>query len=166
MYVCVQEGVADGGTHWGLLVWDRRELTSALTGMQANSISDSTTTSTGRFVYYDSGFFRSSCQLQADRLASKLVGQRVRTILGESARQDNFYDCGMYVLMFSELIIDSFLKQCRDESASSDAFICTPAWEKSIRSLKPADVTRRRAAIFSWLRRIDNVESLAATGGG
>lgn len=107
----------------------------------------------GRFIYYDSGRFRGVCQAQADRLASKLAGRRVRTTLGENARQNNCYDCGMYVLMFSEIIINSFMECGSEPSAGTETKVRrgAPAWEKHLSSVTPADVTERRAALFRWL---------------
>jgi len=172
---CRDRDQANGGTHWGLLVWDRRGV-----GGTANQEHELTQESlVGRFIYYDSGFFRGSCQVQADRLASKLAGQRVRTTLGQSARQDNFYDCGMYVILFSEIIIDSFLKddQNHTDPHSHPVQLCgkaaaslapVPVWEKHLRSLKPANVTQRRAELFQQLRMAavsDDIPSVARGGG-
>jgi len=152
---------ADGGSHWGLLVWDRREIGTLVERCTEEAAS------VGRFFYYDSGHFRGLCQSQADRVASRLVGQRVRTILGDNAFQSNGYDCGMYVLMFTAIVIDSFLKDVEDTSHSSKLSRHASAWDKRLKSLLPADVTGRRAALYHSLRMAELDDgALSATRGG
>jgi sentrin-specific protease 8 len=150
-------GCADGGSHWGLLVWDRRAI-------GAQTISDPLGDSpalpakstvedslVGRFLYYDSGgFLRSDCQLQANRLASKLAGRAVRAIAGTCPKQTNYYDCGMYVLMFSKIIVCSFLQ---DDTTKPGR---TALWEKQLMELTPADVTAHRAAFFHFLKTAES----------
>jgi len=130
---------ADGGTHWGLLVWDRRGVTE-LCG--------------GEFIYYDSGLFGSGCVSQADKLASSLCGSEVRCRRGSCARQENFYDCGMYVLLFSEIIVDTFLKEKAEawsQEGTAEQFPSSRHWERRLEALKPADVSSRRVSIYRWL---------------
>jgi len=130
---------ADGGTHWGLLVWDRRGVTEPCGG---------------EFIYYDSGLFGSECASQADKLASSLCGSEVRCRRGSCARQENFYDCGMYVLLFSEIIVDTFLKEkaeAKSQEGTAEQIPSSRPWERRLKALKPADVSSRRASIYRWL---------------
>lgn len=105
---------ADGGTHWGLLVWDRQ-------GENQKSLSNESSTAygtgellglSGRFVYYDSGsgYTRTENLAQARILAGRLAGAPTQVSIGACAKQTNWFDCGMYVLVFSEIVTDGFLE--------------------------------------------------------
>jgi len=109
---------ADTGTHWTLLVcWDQRALPGSA---GANSTSED---SEGRllngFIYYDSlGGLNSidkSKLSQANALASRLAGRLVEVSMGTCAKQTNSFDCGVYVLVFSEIVAAAFL-QARENS--------------------------------------------------
>ena len=150
-----ERGHADGGSHWALLVWIRRK--PAETTTPTNSLPqehDSDVTSLGRFILYDSGGSSNMCQAQADRLAMRLAGQRVKVTLGECARQTNGHDCGMYITMFSEIILESAMQDMSESYAAREIQMIgrVPEWEKRLGSLTPSEVTERRADIFRQLQ--------------
>lgn len=224
---------ADGGSHWGLLVWDRRDVEAAARArgstdmavpvMQARAARHAAASSgqarasrtiesltraspssfpeisdqfdreaghPGRFIYYDSGFYKSPGLLQATTLARRLSGQDVKVATGRCARQTNGYDCGMYVVLFTEIIVRSFLnerasvKEATTELAdpgTRDAPIGRSglsansstvgagldrrgtglSWEAHLAAITPKEVSDRRAFYFSTLT---NVSAVAAAG--
>jgi len=222
---------SDGGSHWGLLVWDRRGVDAnaqvpAKGGMDlampalaarasrhssAGPVRPSRTIESlargpyvsempdhleagaagypGRFVYYDSGFYRSPGLLQASTLARRLAGQAVKVATGRCARQTNGYDCGMYVLLFSEIIVKCFLAERASAKEATEIMDpCTrepsigrsslgpgtsasgtgldrrgdaSSWEAQLAAITPKQVSDRRAFYFSMLT---NVSAVAAAG--
>lgn len=135
-----QDGsTADGGTHWGLLVWVRQAEDS-------------------RFLYYDSGFSHLvNNREQAQALAKYLAGHEVAVKAGACAKQSNSWDCGMYVIFFSELIVQTFLNR-----AAPVADIERPDWEARLAALTPKEVADRRASFYHALSSV----SAAAVAGG
>mmetsp|Transcript_71271 Transcript_71271/g.219971 ORF Transcript_71271/g.219971 Transcript_71271/m.219971 type:complete len:230 (+) Transcript_71271:62-751(+) len=93
---------ASGGSHWSLLVGRR------------------TSESSFAFEYYDS---MSTANLSAaQRLAAKIAALRLGPAGGakalrgppdvrvmETAKQANSYDCGVYVLLFAQAVVEAFL---------------------------------------------------------
>lgn len=222
---------SDGGSHWGLLVWDRRGVDASVQApakggtdlampalaaranrhSSAGPVRPSRTIESlargpyvsempdhleagaagypGRFIYYDSGFYRSPGLLQASTLARRLAGQAVKVATGRCARQTNGYDCGMYVLLFSEIIVKCFLanrasgkeateltEPCTRESSVGrsgsglgasalgsgvDRRGDSTSWEAQLAAITPKQVSDRRAFYFSMLT---NVSAVAAAG--
>lgn len=172
-------GQADAGTHWSLLVcWDRRASARG-TGAAATWVSRGATTSApdgrgvrghcqtaaaacgghgcffGRFSYYDSLGSRALGNAnfaQARTLASRLAGKDVEVSVGACAKQTNGFDCGVYVLLFSELVAGTFLEA--RASADVDNAIgsfrpgAAPVWEDRLTAVTPAEVAARRAKYF------------------
>lgn len=140
-----QDGdAADAGTHWGLLVWDRQGMGN------------------GRFLYYDSGFVHmASNHEQAQALANHLAGEEVTVKAGQCAKQTNTFDCGMYVILFSEIIVKTFLARAGSSTNLDDAEKA-PAWEASLVAVTPKEVSDRRASLYRTLTTV----SAAAVAGG
>jgi len=105
---------ADMGTHWTLLVcWDRQPIaTGATEGKKQPPCC-----SFGRFSYYDSlGCASGGRNLtQAKMLASRLAGRSAQVSVGACARQTNSFDCGVYVLLFSEIVASTFIENNLEE---------------------------------------------------
>jgi Ulp1 family protease len=126
---------ADAGSHWSLLVcWGNTRSTKA---RQAGPFS--------KFRYYDSlgGLFAEKGFSQAQTLANRLVGETVQIEMGSCSQQTNFYDCGVYVLLFSEIIATSFLEALRRENRGSA--ISAHVWEDRLLSVTPEEVDACRA---------------------
>lgn len=141
---------ADAGCHWSLLVcWgigrgssraseSREAKRSALTNF--------------RFRYYDSlgGVFAEKGIEQATELASRLAGRSVQVEKGPSSQQTNFYDCGVYVLLFSEIIARAYA-DTRPRQGASQAL--TPlAWEDRLMAVTPEEVDACRAHFHDLAR--------------
>lgn len=79
-----------GGSHWSLLVYEANSLT---------------------FTHFDScfGFNNNAASTLAKRLSPLLRGtsQTTKFVEGLSPRQDNGYDCGVYVISFVETICET-----------------------------------------------------------
>jgi len=140
---------ADAGTHWALLVcWDPGRGGGGAGGSRAargraDSSRDAAGTF-GRFSYYDSlgfGTVGSANFKQARTLASRLAGKSVEVSVGSCAMQTNSFDCGVYVLLFSEVVASCFL-EARDAGGAAGA---APVWEDRLAALTPADAAERRA---------------------
>lgn len=148
---------ADAGTHWTLLVcWDR----SGDTCSGARSVSDSSNGGLfGRFSYYDSlggaSAWGSANLAQARTLASRLAGKDVQVSPGTCAHQTNGFDCGVYVLLFSEIIASAFLEtrsQARPCRPSGNQWPgSAPVWEDRLTSVTPMEVAVRRARYFETI---------------
>lgn len=61
-------------------------------------------------------------------------------VAGACAQQTNSYDCGMYVLQFSEIIVDAFLAS-GGNALDDDAI---PTWERRLRQVRSSDITNKR----------------------
>lgn len=130
---------ADAGSHWSLLVcWGSLRSSK---GKQTGPFSN--------FRYYDSlgGLFAEKGLSQAEVLAKRLVGEDMQIHTGSCSQQTNFYDCGVYVLLFSEIIATSFLEAQRRESRGSAISACT--WEDRLLSVTPEEVDACRAHYHS-----------------
>jgi hypothetical protein len=79
---------------------------------------------------------------QAEELAQRLAGRPVKVEIGSCARQTNFFDCGVYVLLFSEIVAVTFL----DAHTVPDAL---PPWEERLQSVTPKEVDACRAHYHS-----------------
>jgi len=127
-------GSADTGLHWTLLVcWCGQGTRSTA---KAGSTKGAGALHWKHFRYYDSlgkgttdAGFR-----QAEKVAARLVGKTVQVEQGACARQANFYDCGVYVLLYSELVATAFLESAAGETPEAIA------WEERLRSVTPQEV--------------------------
>jgi len=121
-------GHADTGTHWSLLVCWRR-------GSHSDCLS---------FAYYDSlaSHKRSGNGFQrAEALASRIADEsEVYVSAGACARQTNGWDCGVYVLLFSEIIVNSFVRM----SCESLSAVEKTMWEARLLAITPRQVSDRR----------------------
>jgi len=137
-------GMADAGTHWTLLVcWDKQP--SHMHKVSANGRSEFSSLF-GRFSYYDSlEQERSNNLMQAETLVSRFGGGAEISI-GRCAKQTNSFDCGVYVLLFSEHVVAAFLAavdNCRRFRSAP------PPWEDRLTTITPTEVTDRRAKLFA-----------------
>eukprot|EP00930_Biecheleria_cincta_P096215 TRINITY_DN88093_c0_g1_i1.p1 TRINITY_DN88093_c0_g1~~TRINITY_DN88093_c0_g1_i1.p1 ORF type:complete len:617 (-),score=79.93 TRINITY_DN88093_c0_g1_i1:285-2135(-) len=118
---------ADSGTHWSLLVCWRGSATADW-----------------RCAYYDSltSQLRAVKALQkAASLAERLLGRTVPVEFGSCAQQTNSYDCGVYVLMFSRIILDSV--QVWQRSGHS-LYLGPWSWELPLQQVTPEQVENHR----------------------
>lgn len=121
-------GRTDGGSHWSLLVCWSHERGADL-----------------RFRYYDSSSNAvvGKSLFQAETLAIRLAGQPVQVTLGDCAQQENGFDCGVYVLLFSEIIVDTLLQEAqRDETLQFGPWI----WEDQLSQVTPEQASAHRTA--------------------
>eukprot|EP00928_Gymnodinium_smaydae_P062169 TRINITY_DN4608_c0_g1_i1.p1 TRINITY_DN4608_c0_g1~~TRINITY_DN4608_c0_g1_i1.p1 ORF type:complete len:709 (-),score=131.05 TRINITY_DN4608_c0_g1_i1:142-2268(-) len=133
---------ADAGTHWSLL---------ACHGRPANR----------RFIHYDSCSARAEraqSLAQATALASHLAGERTAPTVSPCAQQDNSYDCGVYVLAFTHVILDVYL------GLKGSAHEVRPQqWETRVNAVTPREVAGLRSALYDLLlAEADGVGSGAA----
>jgi len=157
---------ADTGTHWTLLVcWDKRAFAG---GGQENGHSEDHLLNA--FSYYDSlsnSETESSTMHQANALASRLAGRLVEVHMGTCAKQTNSFDCGVYVLVFSELVAAAFLeargkeKHLDSHATKTAAKIVAPSkglgsnhsnipvWEERLSAVTPLEVEEKRASYFA-----------------
>lgn len=128
---------ADAGCHWSLLAcWGNgRGLSS-----RRPKGSSETLCALSNFRYYDSlgGLFAEKGTSQARELANRLAGKPVEVEIGECAQQSNFYDCGVYVLLFSEIIARMYVDSC-GKGAASPA-ISPLAWEDRLVAVTPEEI--------------------------
>jgi len=137
---------ADAGTHWSLLV--------AWSITQGNK-----TTTCFRFAHYDTlsgGMFNKVHLAQAQTLACRLAGQQVQVFARPCPQQTNTWDCGVYVLLFSELVLQAFLRECASTTGgcnfstsngnSSEMLHLT--WEEALNRVTPKQVADQRAAFY------------------
>lgn len=131
---------ADSGTHWSLLVCWR-----PASGRE------------WRCAFYDSLCLRSSPVAsefgshitQAATIASQLLGRSVQVQAGCCAQQTNSFDCGVYVLLFSRLIVGAVLKECH----SSRCMDMGPwLWEPRLQTVTPEEVEEHRQTIWKELQ--------------
>ncbi|CAE8596133.1 unnamed protein product [Polarella glacialis] len=130
---------ADSGSHWSLLVCWRE-------GHGQGSI--------WRCSYYDSlARLAVDCGLEAcmqklqkaESVAERLLGEKHVPVasFGPCAQQLNFFDCGVYVLMFCRVIIGSVLnaRHLAGASPSGRQLPLGPwLWEQSLMGVTPAQV--------------------------
>jgi sentrin-specific protease 8 len=128
---------ADGGHHWSLLVaW-----ATARHPVGPHRLN---------FAYYDSladdsGSRNSRSLRHAEKIAARLAGTRVKLSPAPCANQNNWYDCGIYTIMFSEIILNAVRK-----AHQSSPFVAEGAalWESQLAKITPRDATKCRARYF------------------
>jgi hypothetical protein len=132
---------ADAGSHWSLLAcWgDGRQSSRRFKG------SGESESALSKFRYYDSlgGKFAERGIAQAELLANRLAGVAVELEIGKCAQQTNFYDCGVYVLLFAEIIARAYVDSVSRAGAS--AVISPRAWEEGLLAGTPEEVDALRA---------------------
>lgn len=116
----------DGGTHWSLLVGVARPIR----GPGGEGF---------EFVHYDSAQTSRRSLRQAQRVVAQLAGDPAEVRAGPCAQQENDFDCGVYVLLFSEVIVKIAL--LHGVGAGQFAYSCRQAWEKQLFTLFPRQAT-------------------------
>lgn len=147
--------LADGGTHWALLVcWDRQH---GFGGYPTDATKGGLFS---RFTYYDSldrngNAHHSTNFAQAKTLASRLAGRPVQVSVGACARQTNSFDCGVYVLLFSEIVANMFLSTPTRPPAglSIRNEFRVPVWEERLAAVTPEEVAAHRAQYLHALQQ-------------
>lgn len=132
---------ADSGNHWSLLVCWASDSPGPSQDPAASSSSHLS------LAYFDSmaRSAGSKGHMRARSMAKRLVGHSVQVPCGSCALQTNSYDCGMYVLVFSELIITSFLSNsCKSCSKKGE-----PVWADKLGKVTARDVTKCRDCFHS-----------------
>lgn len=136
-------GRADGGAHWSLLV-----------GWAASRNGQGTTgESNFAFTHYNSLGYGSVSLRHAKALASRLVDRPVAVSKGACSQQSNSYDCGMYVLLFSEIIIGTMLKAGNNQLTKTGR----PVWEERLMLLTPRKVTKRREQYHHVIKAVSTI---------
>lgn len=142
--------IADAGSHWSLLVcWGRRP-----SGVQHRT---SHQCSLSNFVYYDTlrDVFGERAQglSQARELASRIAGKPVEVEMGRCAQQTNFYDCGVYVLLFCEMVAKAYAESLRAAAGSKTSKNLSPLlWEERLSSVTPEEITACRSHYYEIAR--------------
>lgn len=133
-------GLADAGTHWSLLVaWAAKSDTRGLSPPSFH------------FAYYDSLMVPSeTCLRHAEKLAGRLAGTRVKLAVAGCSKQRNGYDCGIYTLLYTEIILNA-VKQAHQASP----FVAEGAalWQTQLTAITSSDATQFRARYFKKAMR-------------
>jgi len=120
---------ADAGTHWSLLVCWRPRPHEPL-----------------RFIHYDSldngAGFATPNRRRAEELARRLGGRGEVTV-GTCPRQMNNYDCGVYVLMVSQIIVEYSMNSSCDRHPIASM---QTVWEELLGSITPEMAAWYRAS--------------------
>lgn len=137
---------ADAGCHWSLLVcWHGGSRQPKMTSDNCCALNS--------FRYYDSlgDMFAEKGTTQAEGLAKRLVGKPVGVETGRCAQQTNFYDCGVYVLLFCEIIATAFVDFRRHASTHGD--VVSPfIWEERLASVTAEEADRCRTLYHELAR--------------
>jgi len=143
---------ADAGSHWSLLVcWS-----SKLCADDGQNLAGGF-----GFAYYDSmrqyPGIRSQNLRQATRLASRLSGETVKVVPSLCAHQTNSFDCGVYVILFSAIILE-FLKRAHGPLI----LYGSPVWEDRLAEVTPNEVDNCRLHYYKKLRVAASASASAA----
>jgi hypothetical protein len=129
-------GQADAGCHWSLLVaW-----ASKATAKRPHRFS---------FAHYDSLAHEGRCGSRsfrnAERLAERLAGTRVKVSVAPCSKQSNLYDCGIYAIIFTRVILHAVA-----EGHESSPFVPegSALWASRLTMITPRDATKCRAKYF------------------
>jgi len=144
-------GCADGGGHWTLLVAWRSE-------KEDNGDNNNTGVTFKNFKYYDSSFTGRRCnnRVHAEKLVHILSGGSTSPLRENScAQQVNNYDCGVYVLAFSEIITSSFM-EAKNKSRSIENEHGHPLWTDLIVGVSPSSITDVRMYYCDAFKKADN----------
>jgi len=138
-------GRADGGAHWSLLVgWVASMDGQGVTG-ECNFA----------FAHYNSLGYGSLSYRHAKALAARLADKPVAVSKGACSQQSNLYDCGMYVILFSEIIIGTTLKAGKGQLTKAGTG--RPAWEECLIQLTPRKVAKRRGQYHNVIKAVSAV---------
>lgn len=134
----------DSGNHWSLLVgWANGE-----------ALAKSGDPPDFNFIHYDSMIGSRRNFARAGILANRLVGGHAHVKPGQCASQSNGFDCGLYVLFFSELIADAYRR------AQGKVSTALNIWERHLRCVAPEDVVGyRRRCLDKCIRSAFAVDS-------
>lgn len=123
-------GHSDSGTHWTLLVAFRR----ATTGHRGKWSA----------LHFDSlrQARAANCE-RASLLTNRLFGSGVQMEQARCGKQDNAFDCGLFVACFALEVVDAFL---RAEEAKKFALDCS--WRARIVETTVKQIARLRAQLF------------------
>lgn len=150
-------GCADGGGHWTLLVAWR-------SGKEGNNNHNDGGLTFKNFRYYDSmctGKLSNRSHLNAQKLARILSGDSTYLLLqSKCAQQVNNYDCGVYVIAFSEIITSDFMK-AKTDSRSIENKEGDPSWADWVREILPSQVTTVRRYYFNAFKESNDQCKLA-----
>jgi len=148
-------GCADGGGHWTLLVAWR-------SGKQDNDSNSDVGLTFQNFRYYDSMFTGKPSnrnRMNAQKLARTLSGDCTFQLREtRCAQQVNSFDCGVYVICFSEIIASVFM-EAKKESRSIENENGDPSWADWIREVSPKSVTAVRRYYFNAFEEADKQSS-------
>lgn len=137
---------ADAGCHWSLLVcWSQGQSSSRTSRSRGSGESHGPPS---HFRYYDSlgGLFAEKGLAQAQELANRLAGKTAQVDIGKCARQTNFYDCGVYVLLFSEIVARAYVDSRQRGGIGSVVFPLQ--WEDRLATVTPEEVDACRAHYY------------------
>lgn len=140
---------ADAGCHWSLLVcWCSGH--ESLRRLKGSSDSACALTS---FRYYDSAseMFQEKGIMQADELANRLLGKPVDVEIGRCAQQTNFYDCGVYVLLFCEIIATAYVES-RKHMSTHACTVSPLIWEERLAAVTPEEINSCRSHYYEIAR--------------
>eukprot|EP00931_Biecheleriopsis_adriatica_P038162 TRINITY_DN21888_c0_g1_i2.p1 TRINITY_DN21888_c0_g1~~TRINITY_DN21888_c0_g1_i2.p1 ORF type:complete len:592 (+),score=93.05 TRINITY_DN21888_c0_g1_i2:43-1818(+) len=135
---------ADSGTHWSLLVCWRSPLSTRWRAVYYDSISS------GRGAV--DGPSSSSHLSQAAELAERLFGVHVPVSAGSCAHQTNSFDCGVYVLLFSRIIVTEVLMLWEQSGHLLD--LGPWLWEPRLQRVTPTQVEEHR--LLFWQTLLDS----------
>eukprot|EP00969_Alexandrium_andersonii_P087059 3840964-Alexandrium_andersonii.AAC.1 len=115
------------GNHWSLLVLCRSQR-----GSSANCF---------RAQHYDT-VKSPAHQARARLLARRMLGQRPIVEEGPCAKQANGFDCGVYLVMYAEILVKGYL-----ESSSWCQFLMRRSWKDALVRVSPSRAHAYRAML-------------------
>jgi len=98
-----------------------------------------------------------SNRTRANVIAKRMFGDGVRLEAGACAKQTNTYDCGVYLLKFSVIILAACLS-----SESPDAFAGDARWREALLEVTPQQVTAFRKQLLAKCGLVAPLEDSAA----
>lgn len=132
--------VADMGTHWSLLICYRYSQYSEFRCVCYDSLST-------KLMRFEG---TSLSLLRAEQLASNLLGKPTKVELGDCAGQLNGFDCGIYVLLFSQLILNV---------AKAATLPGPELWERHLLGVRRSDASDFRSSLYERLASPDLARS-------
>eukprot|EP00440_Ansanella_granifera_P042317 gb/GFBE01045878.1/.p1 GENE.gb/GFBE01045878.1/~~gb/GFBE01045878.1/.p1 ORF type:complete len:615 (+),score=68.61 gb/GFBE01045878.1/:1-1845(+) len=147
---------ADSGTHWSLLVCWRSVRCQSWRGMYYDSMS------TKRFALDGSFTANSQHLVKAASLAERLFGRPVQVESGLCAQQTNSFDCGVYVLLFSQIIVGAVLRAW--ERSGQHLELGPWLWEPRLQRVTPQQVEEHRLSFWQTLLNAEEARIAGASG--